>query len=406
MMTGERRRVVIVQRYVTHYRVPFYEQLRDVLGRRGVELQLVHGFPPSDGDGTKQDAGAVAWADTIQVRRFRVGPAELLWEPALPHVRGGDLVIVEQASSRLLNYVLFARQLLGLTRMAFWGHGKNFKASRASSLGEWVKRHMTRRVHWWFAYNELSARVVRATGFPAERITDVQNAVDTRSLVAARAALDDADLAALRAELDLPDRHIAVFVGGMYPEKRLGFLVEAAVHVRDRLPDFTLLLIGSGPDAGIAHEAAGRLPWVRYLGPRLGDDKVAYLAVSELLLMPGLVGLAILDAFALGLPVVTTDDAPHSPEIAYLEPGRNGVLLPRGTTPDEYGDEVVRLLRDGPTRARIAAAGTVARERYTIEEMVRRFADGIVAALDADERAPLRRLTRRRPAPRTGPSRG
>jgi L-malate glycosyltransferase len=40
------------------------------------------------------------------------------------------------------------------------------------------------------------------------------------------------------------------------------------------------------------------------------------------MLMPGLVGLAVLDAFADGIPRVTTVIEYHSPEIEYLVPGR------------------------------------------------------------------------------------
>lgn len=380
-MTADRPRVVIVQRYVTHYRVPFYDRLRNLLDARGVDLRLVHGFPRSDGGPGKQDTVAIPWATHIRNRWLTIGPTELLWEPALPYVADADLVIVEQASSRLLNYVLFARQLRGTTRLAFWGHGKNFKPSRASSVGEALKRTMTRRVHWWFAYNRRSAEIVAATGFPRERITDVQNAIDTRGLAAARAELDAADLARLRHELDLPERHVAAFVGGMYREKRLPFLIQAARAVRAELPDFVLLLIGAGPDADVAREAARRDPWIRYLGPRMGADKVACLAVSELLLLPGGVGLTTLDAFALELPLVTIDANAHGPELAYLESGRNGVVLPVDTTPAGYGDEIVRLLRDEEARARLAEGCRAARERYTIEEMTRRFADGVVAAL-------------------------
>lgn len=381
-MTPGRPRVVIVQRYVTHYRVPFYDRLRELLAARGVDLHLVHGFPRAAGsDAAKQDSATVPWATHIDNRWLRVGPVELLWEPALSYVDGADLVIVEQASSRLLNYVLFARHLRGRTRLAFWGHGKNFKESRASSAGEAIKRSMSRRVHWWFAYNRLSAEVVARTGFPVERITDVQNAIDTRGLVAARARLDDDAMARVRSELDLPDEHVAAFVGGMYAEKRLTFLIEAAGHVRAQLPDFVLLLIGAGPDAETAREAAGAHPWIHYLGPRVADDKVPLLAVSQLLLLPGLVGLAVLDAFALELPLVTTEDAPHSPEIAYLRPGVNGVILPAGTTPAGYADAVVHLLADDAERARLRDGCRAARDRYTIEEMARRFAEGVMAAL-------------------------
>lgn len=388
-------RVVILQRYITHYRVPFYDQLRDQLRTRGVALEVVHGFPVEDPSG-KQDTASVTWAAKVQNRWLGVGSLQVLWQPALPHVRGADLVVVEQASARLINYWLFVLQLAGRTRLAFWGHGRNFNEERASRPGEWLKRLMSRRVHWWFAYNELSALVVREIGYPGDRITDVQNAIDTRELLRARGAITDETVAAVRAEFGLPPANVGVYVGGMYAEKRLPFLIRAAEHVRAAVPDFSLMLIGAGADAHVARRAATDHAWVHYLGPKLGADKVPYVAVADLLLMPGLVGLVILDSFALGAPIVTTHDAPHSPEIDYLEHGRNGIMLPAGTTPEAYAHEVVRLLRDRGAIDVLQAGCRESAERYTIEEMVSRFADGIVAALGAPA-LPGKALPRWRP---------
>lgn len=378
-------RVVIVQRYITHYRVPFLNRLRSDLAERGVTLELVHGLPRGEA-ATKQDTMTVPWATTVRNRWIGVGRRRLLWQRAMPHVRGADLVIVEQASARTLNYRLFLQQLRGRTRLAFWGHGGNFKEERASRIGEWAKRHMSTRVHWWFAYNRLSAEIVQDLGFPQERISDVQNAIDTTALVRARRAITKEGETKLRADLGLSDSNVAVFVGGMYTEKRLGFLVRAAEHVRRMVPDFTLILIGGGPDSQIAEQAATEHAWIHYLGPKLGIEKVPYIAAADLLLMPGLVGLAVLDSFALEAPIITTADAPHSPEIDYLEDGRNGIMLPAGTSPEGYAREVVRLLGDGSALEALRSCCRESATRYTIEEMSTRFADGVVAALAAAPR--------------------
>jgi glycosyltransferase involved in cell wall biosynthesis len=373
-----------VLRYVTHYRVPFLEHLRGELDRRGIELVLVAGAPdPGDAGDSKEHTAEVPWAHRIDNRWIRLGGTRLLWQPAFSLLRPGDLVIVDQASSRLLNYALFLRQLRGRQRLALWGHGRNFQQQGASRVGEAVKRFLSRRAHWWFAYNRLSAEVVRTLGYPADRITDVQNAIDTRELIRARAALTPEEVTAVRQELGLPDRHVGVYVGGMYPEKRLDFLIAAAERIRERVPDFSLILIGAGQDAHLAERAADAHPWVHYLGPRLGTEKVPFVAAADLLLMPGLVGLAILDSFALDAPIVTTADADHSPEIDYLEDGANGVLLGAGTTAHEYADEVTRLLLDRDALTALRRGCRESADRYTIEEMATRFADGIEAALKA-----------------------
>lgn len=378
-----RPRVVVVQQSLRRYRVPFFEQLRQRLDGRGIALELIYG-EPEGAERSKRDAAELAWGTKIRNRSLRLGRRALVWQPCLGHLRGADLVVVEQASRLLLNYLLLAQQSAGARRVALWGHGRNLQAHRASALGERVKRAMSREPHWWFAYNDLSAAIVASLGYPRERITSVQNAIDTRALRAARAGLTEADLAGVRAELGVEGDNVCVFSGGLYADKRLGFLIEACDRIRERVPDFEMIVVGDGPDAGRLRDAAMTRTWLHLPGARFGPDKVPYFALSKLFLLPGLVGLGILDAFALEVPLVTTDVPFHSPEIAYLEPGENGVLVGAADDAQAYAREVARLLEDADERARLAAGCRRAADSYTVEAMAVRFEEGVVQALGRD----------------------
>ena len=73
----------------------------------------------------------------------------------------------------------------------------------------------------------------------------------------------------------------------------------------------------------------------------------------------------------------------HSPEIEYLENGRNGVMVDDPDDVEAYAGEVARVLVDEEHRARLQTGAEAALAEYTIENMARRFADGVVLALDA-----------------------
>lgn len=384
-----RRRVALVHSQILQFRRGFHDALRSELDARDIDLLLVHGFPTGD-EAAKQDAITVEWAHHTDNRVIRLGRKELVWQPCIRLIRHADLVVTVQQSALLHNYLLLARQVSGRQRIAFWGHGKNLASANASAVGEAIKRCMSRRVHWWFAYTEASARIVRALEFPPERVTVVRNAIDTRTLLRQAAEVSDAERNEVRARLGLSGRNVAIFSGGLYDLKRLPFLFEACRHVRAALPDFELLVLGAGPQRDLVASAADRHPWIHYVGPTFGAKKVAYFSVSKLFLLPGRVGLAILDAFALGTPLVTLADSAHSPEIEYLRPGRNGLLLPNGTDPVGYAATIIELLRDEERRSRLAAAGRQDAQRYSIEEMAARFAHGVEAALAAPSRYPAR----------------
>lgn len=375
-----RPRVAIVYRIVPRYREPFYDGLRRTLDRRGIDLDLVYGQPTAS-DAAKADTVEPSWGRFVRSRIVRLGRRELHWQPILGAVADADLVIVEQASKLLVNYVLLIQQALGRRKVAFWGHGRNFQRDEVSVAGEWVKRLVSTRVHWWFAYNAASAQVVADLGFPAERITDVRNAIDTRELIAHVDAIAPGERERLRRELGLVGRHVGIYLGGMYPGKGLAFLLAACERVRASVPDFEAVFIGAGTDQGLVERAAARHDWIRYVGPRHGREKALYAGLAQAMLMPRLVGLAVLDAFALGLPMVTTTAPGHGPEIAYLREGVNGVIVKDADDPDRYGEAVAALMLDDRRRERLREQCLVEREAYSIEEMVERFADGIEAAL-------------------------
>ena len=369
----------MVQAWTPQYRRPFYEGLRDRLQREGIRFDMIYGQPFGE-QVAKKDAVELPWATKVHTRTIPFASRTLSWIPCVRRLAGADLVIATQRSSQLENYAFLARQMAGRQRLAFWGHGRNFQ--NASAAGEFIKNAISTHVHWWFAYNELSAEVVRGLGYPNDRITVVDNAIDTRQILEWIDQTTHDELTALRAHLGITGSHIGVFIGGLYAEKRLPYLIQACDRIRADIEDFEMLVIGAGPDAGVVSAAAEGRPWLHALGPRFDEEKVRILQLADVLLMPGLVGLVILDAFAVGLPLVTVADSMHSPEVDYLDDGVNGVMLPTGTTPEQYGNRVADLLRSRDQLDQMAAAGRASGGRYTMENMVERFATGVMQALD------------------------
>ena len=380
MTRSHRASVVIVQASLPHYRVPVFEAMRSLLDTADVELRLVHGTPGGRGD-ARWDAAVIPWAEVVPTRTFSVGSMTADWRGVLSMTSASDLVIIEQALQRLETYPLLARQAIGGPRVAFWGHGRNFQSPTSSSLRERIKARLSRLPVWWFTYNDRSTEVVRCLGFPEDRITTVNNAIDTRELVELRAATTPATVASLYERLGIRGQDVCVFAGGLYPEKRLEYLIRSADLIRCHRPEFELVVIGDGIGRAQLDDLARSRSWLHVVGPRFGAEKVGLFAGSRLLLMPGLVGLVVLDAFALGTPIVTTAVPYHSPEIAYLEPNVNGIMLPADASTERYAAAVMSLLEDRDLLERLRTGCRVAAERYSVEDMARRFAHGILNAV-------------------------
>jgi glycosyltransferase involved in cell wall biosynthesis len=372
--------VTIVLKNCHNYRVPFFQQLRTVLDAKGIELDLVVGAGLPE-DAAKGDVATLDWAEQRSIRTVSIFGRTLLWQPVFSELRRSDLIITEQASKQLFNVVISLAQRGVGTRHAFWGHGRNFQRSVEGGSGEGLKAWMTKRADWFFAYNELSAQAAADMGMDRDRITSVMNSTDTTTLRSVRDMLPPSTASDLRDELGLGSGPVACFIGGVYPQKRPEFLVDAAEAIRHRIPDFQMLAIGDGSSGDLFRSAAERHDWFHHFGAVYGDERGRYTSACSLQLMPGLVGLNVVDGFALGLPTVTTDIDWHSPEIEYLEDGINGLVVHGDPTPDEYAEAVVNLLQDTKTLARITQAAEDSIEMLSIEQMVENFADGVVQAL-------------------------
>lgn len=376
-----KRRVLIHQRRLTHYRVPLFEQLRALLAEDGITLDLVHG-QPDPGELGKRDSGHLPWAMQVQNRYWRIGNKYACWQPTPPLPAAPDLVIVTQENSLLSNYTLLLKRHFGGPLLAYWGHGANLQSGNPHGLKESFKRWTTTKVDWWFAYTGMSVELVRRSGFPPGHITNLENAIDISSLKRYLAQISAEKVDALRAHLGWGNEcvgHVGLFLGSLYADKRLDFLFQAAdrLHVLD--PLFHLLIVGDGPQRPVVEDACRNRPWCAWAGAQSGQEKARHLAFADVLLNPGLVGLGILDAFASGTPMVTTDCGLHSPEIDYLRNGENGLMT--ANTLEGFVAGVHQVLADQFSRERLAKGCEAAASRYTVENMAVNFHAGILQAL-------------------------
>jgi glycosyltransferase involved in cell wall biosynthesis len=365
--------VIIIQEKIPHYRVPFYQELKKLLDVEGIRLDVIYSPLLTD----NMMHGKITWA--IPIRVHNIGPFK--WQNVINKANKYNLVIVQQESKYLANVFLLILARIFRYKIAMWGHGRNFQRSSPNSISELLKRFLSRRVDWWFAYNNLSASVVKRIGYPVDKITNVMNSVDTNYLQKKCISYDRVVLDKLKSELGISSDNIAIYSGSFYHEKRIDFLIESCQIIRATIPDFHLIVLGSGSQTNLIKEAALRNPWIKYIGTKGDDFKSPYWMISKIALMPGAVGLVILDSFAYGVPLITTSYQFHGPEIDYLVHGVNGIIVDDYMSSQEYAGAVIDLLRDDEQRLALAAEARKSASLYTIENMAQNFANGIMDAL-------------------------
>ena len=373
----KRKKVAIVYRTLFQYRKDFYERLRESLLEDNIELTLIYGKLRNKEFKTRNDQIDLDWGIYIENKVVQIGRKELMWQPCLKYLKDKDVVIVEQASKLLINYYLMvARRSLGL-KFCYWGHGRNMQLKENSIFNRFKYLFLT-KCDWWFAYTRSVKEFLIEKGFPGTKITVVQNAINTQLLREQYNSIEMDEVEKIKSTLGIHSDNVGIFCGAMYVEKKIGFILDACRRIKEAIPDFHMIFIGSGPDLHLVEDAAKTCDWIHSLGSMFGEERVQYFKLAAIQLMPGAVGLGTLDSFAMQTPLITTVQEYHGPEIDYFEHGKNGLITEENL--EEYSDTVIEVLASKKYRS-LADDCRLCATKYTIENMVDNFKSGILECL-------------------------
>jgi glycosyltransferase involved in cell wall biosynthesis len=173
----------------------------------------------------------------------------------------------------------------------------------------------------------------------------------------------------------------------MASQKDFASLIRAVDHLRRYdLPPFRVTLVGDGPDRPELEELTDRLKLrelISFAG-RIGSDEIVEFLQSLDVFVHATfgesVGMALLEAYGVGLPILTTDVSGVNNMVRH---GVDGLMVPAGD-PVPLAEELGGLIRDPELRRQLGAA---ARERaladFGSELMARRYLD-VLADVDPD----------------------
>jgi glycosyltransferase involved in cell wall biosynthesis len=201
-----------------------------------------------------------------------------------------------------------------------------------------------------------------AIGAPVD---DVLKGVDTN--------LFTPDGTDMRASHRLSNRRVVLCVTRLVPIKNLPLLLQAVADLHRESADVVLVLVGEGPQQATLEaqaRALGIADAVRFAGYAAQEQTPAWYRTADVFALPSDFDNSpnvVLEAMASGLPVVATDVGGLRD---YIDPARNGVLVPKGSRAD-LASALRGLLFD---RARAAEIG-----RHNREDAVARFSWSVSA---------------------------
>ena len=372
-----KKNILLFQRLIPHYRVALFKKLHEKLGivvchsraRKGASLQEQQelGFPN----------------EVLPRVYFGKAPTSMVQFTGRVLRKHKPSIVITEFSLKYLTFwwLFFLRFFYGY-KLVVWTHGvkskeklKPFTTFR-SKIQLWVYRKADAVILYAEPEKEMLAQYVDKP----EKLFVANNTLDTEKLNEIYNRLAASGRDHVKEKLGYSNKYNLVFIGRLLWRKRMDMLFESFEKISKKL-DVGLHIIGSGPEEEMVRSFAGKHQNVHYHGPINNLELSSkHLFASDLMVMPGYVGLSAVHSMAMGCPVATCrqgDEGPyHGPEVAYIKNGENGVLSDYSA--EAFTEALLKLLPDATLLHKMSAE---ARKTITAEAGIDRFVSGFEEAV-------------------------
>lgn len=379
---GIRYRVAVMHDgFIPIYRQRFFERLDEVSTH---EYVIFHG-QPLRGSGHREIVGPFAFPNVrVKNRQIRIGRRVVVYEPVVRHVLSGrfDALVVGHQFKFAAAMLLFAFFKVRSVPALLWGHG--YHRASDTRAARWLSHRVARLADGYLAYTRSGAEHLEGHGIETGRITVVRNTIDMDEQEVAFQTCRALDPEALKAELGfVPHMRVLLYVGRLSARKRIAELLTAVERLSadPALGPVGLAVVGEGPLRGALQAAAEHIPTVRFFGPIYdGLTMARVMRMCEATVIPGTVGLAVAHSFAQGLPIITRAHSEHSPEIEYVQSGRNGLVVEGGL--DAFVAAIRTYLCDPDLRRQLRRGARASARTLDLRYSARQFDHGVVSTIE------------------------
>ncbi|KXF52008.1 hypothetical protein AXA44_11300 [Rhodococcus sp. SC4] len=313
-------RIAFTQPYVPAYREALWQEVVDRVREGGSDLKVFYG---GDRDqlaaiANRGDAIDAEWCHKVPVRTLPARPDNKFIFREIPEDWRSGILLTEM---QVTNANAWRAKALRQPYVTL-GHGKSYTAAESRGAA-WLETRLNISAQRALTYLPAGRQeVLQRTRLPASRVVSFNNTTDTRRIRELVETQTETSIENFRARYSLPrDARVALYIGALTDYKRIDILFAAARLAFAADPRQWLVIAGDGALQSEVHKFAddtGRVVWLGQAGPKVYAPAAK---LAEIILNPGRVGLLAVDALAMKLPILTTTDAVHAPEVDYLVEG-------------------------------------------------------------------------------------
>lgn len=376
MSTTSRKRAVLVQRFVPHYRADFF---RNLVSFSAYDWLICAGQHPGRGAGGLPSDTADLPFKSISTRWIG---QRYCWQSGIEIDRAScDVLTFELTYTILSNPLLIARARAQGIPCIGWGKGLSEAGGLRTGAKRLFERGLLSKLDAVIAYGESSRDHFVNMGVAPSRIFVAQNAMDTEAIQSRRASAIEASRS-LAPSLRIPDGYVVCgYLGRLVAGKKIDSIVSAFEGARDQGLKAVLVIAGTGPDEGRLRQLVAGSRWqddVRLVGSVPLGAENAYFQLFDVVLSFAAGGLGLLEAMANGRAIVTTPE--RWPETELLVRDSTAFVSATESVSD-FSTELRRACSDESLRKQVAARAESEVARRASHRIMAKAFDSAVGAV-------------------------
>lgn len=230
-----------------------------------------------------------------------------------------DVVILLGFDPHILSTIpLFFIAKLLRRKVLWWSHAT---LGQQGSIGDSIRLFFYRNADGVLTYDDRGRQRLIGAGLNSDTLHTIWNCINE----------SDYRNTAREAAAEPADGHRILYVGRIYREKKLHLLLHAARLLKDEGFDFSIDVVGDGPERQALETLAQELNvdrQIRFHGAVYQDDLGHFLDKASVGVVPSWAGLSVVQFMAAGLPTITEEPngRNHPPEVSFVIEGETGAF--------------------------------------------------------------------------------
>lgn len=312
-------RVAIIQRTFTSYRKPVFDLLS-----RSVGLLVLHGENKSGIKSTSTD-----YSQKIHSYQYSSKETNVYLKPIVQLYNYKPSVVIHEFATGILSMpIVYFWCKVKKIKFVLWSHGYNRKKGfhPEKSIMDKYRLWLLKKSDAVILYGEKDKRLL-SKYINSNKIFVATNTLDTNELLTLRDEFEKQGRSYVKEKVGFKRKYNFIYIGRLLNEKLPHLLIELANFLtEDILKELTIHFVGEGPAKGDLMNQVDDLETLaefKFHG-EIYDNKTsgAMLFASDIMILPGEIGLSVNHALCFQCPVLTFsqgENGPfHGPEEEYI----------------------------------------------------------------------------------------